>query len=1041
MMVALMSFGLTDSAAQRPLNNVESNFRNIPESQPLAVYWYWMNGFISEQGVVKDLQAMKRVGINRVQIGFIADNSLRQGPVRFLSDEWWRVLHTMFKTATELDIEVGLFNCPGWSQSGGPWVKPDESMRYLSFTTDTIVGPARVRRSLATPGKEAQDVKVLAFPLKESAARFKVTGDPATSTVFTLTNDVPVTVRSITLNLVGRRMATSAELFVERGGAFVSLGKIPVDRSNSELNVGFKPFAPVAVSLPETTGKVFRLVVGEPDVVREIRLSDIPVVERYAEKTLAKMWQTPHPMWDAYLWRSQPEYSGNGAVAVGDVRDITSCMDSDGTLDWNVPSGKWVVMRSAMLPTGVTNSPAQPEATGLEADKMSKRHIRSHFDNFIGMILRRIPAAERRTFRVVVEDSYETGGQNWTDNMIADFKSAYGYDPVPFIPVYDGVVVGSQEMSDRFLWDVRRLVADKVAYDYVGGLRQVSHEHGLTTWLENYGHWGFPGEFLQYGGQSDEISGEFWSFGDLGDIENKVASSCAHIYGKPRVWAESFTCGGPDFSQYPGQMKQRGDRFFAEGINSTLLHLYIQQPDDRVPGVNAWFGNEFNRNNTWFSQMDVFGRYLKRCNYMLQQGRYVADVAYFIGEDAPKMVGECVPAVPAGYSFDYVNAEVLMRASVKDGRLVLESGMQYEVLVLPRVETMRPALLEKLRGLVADGLCMVGMPPAKSPSLQDYPACDARVAAMADEMWQCSQRPYASESAYGKGRIYRAASLEQVFRSRGVLPDFIVDDPSLPVVFLHRTVDGHDCYFVSNQGDRHIDFRASFRVKGKKPELWNPLTAEIRMLPDYEFSTGMTEVPLSLEPYESAFVMFRIDDAGEASHGDNYPERRLLASIDGPWTVTFQGGSGGPSESVVYDSLSDWTLDKRAEIRYFSGTATYKNTFRLSRLPSGQVYIDLGKVMVMAKVRVNGRYVGGVWTAPYRLNVTGALRKGRNDIEIEVVNCWRNRLIGEKRLPDAGRLTWQLTTYLDRDAELQSSGLMGPVVVENCQYDMVEPVQ
>ena len=356
-------------------------------------------------------------------------------------------------------------------------------------------------------------------------------------------------------------------------------------------------------------------------------------------------------------------------VQPAEVKDLSGLVDTKGVLRWRVPQGRWVVERAMMRPTGTVNSPAPADATGYETDKMSRTHIRAHFDAYLGEILRRIPPEDRKTFKIVVEDSYETGGQNWTDSLVADFRRAYGYDPVPYIPVLSGTVVGSEEQSDRFLWDLRRLVADEVAYQYVGGLREISHEHGLTTWLENYGHWGFPGEFLQYGGQSDEVAGEFWSFGDLGNIENRCASSCAHIYGKPKTWAESFTCGGPDFTQYPGQMKQRGDRFFTEGINATLLHLYIQQPADSVPGVNAWFGNEFNRHNTWFSQFDVFARYLKRCNYMLQQGRYVADVAYFIGEDAPKMTGRQDPALPAGYSFDYVNAEVIRQAFVMDGKV------------------------------------------------------------------------------------------------------------------------------------------------------------------------------------------------------------------------------------------------------------------------------------------------------------------------------------------------------------------------------------
>ena len=739
-------------------------------------------------------------------------------------------------------------------------------------------------------------------------------------------------------------------------------------------------------------------------------------------------------MWDAYLWREQPGGDADACVQASQVVDLTDRMASDGTLTWSVPEGKWVVMRTAMMPTGSMDGPAPIEGRGLETDKMSKEHINAHFDNYIGLILKRIPAQDRKTFRIVVEDSYETGGQNWTDHMIEDFKRAYGYDPVPFMPVYSGVVVGSREQSDRFLWDVRRLIADEISYNYVGGLREASHRHGLTTWLENYGHWGFPGEFLQYGSQSDEIAGEFWSFGELGNIENRSASSCGHIYGKQKVWAESFTCGGPDFTQYPGQMKQRGDRFFTEGINATLLHLYIQQPDDRVPGINANFGNEFNRNNTWFSQMDVFARYLKRCNYMLQQGRYVADVAYFLGEDAPKMTGVRNPELPRGYSFDYVNAEVLMDAHVDKGKLTLKSGMQYSVLVLPKIRTMRPALLRKLKQLVADGLVLQGPAPSKSPSLQDYPQCDAEVQALAEEMWQTADQPFASCVGYGKGRIYPQASIEQIMNDLGIVPDFTTDDVALPVMFIHQTFDDGEYYFVSNQSDQTISFDAVFRAQGKKPELWNPLTAELRWLPEYAALTKATKIPLVLQPYESSFIVFRSAADATPVEGRNYPERQIVSRIETPWTVTFQSGRGGPAEPVSFEQLTDWIQHADNRIKYFSGTATYTNTFKVSKLPTAPVYIDLGKVMVMAKVKINGSYVGGVWTAPYRLNISSALRKGKNTVEVEVVNCWRNRLIGEKLLPEADRFTFQTATYLNKDSELQPSGLLGPVVVEAYDY-------
>ena len=1032
--------------AQDSISTVENNFKNTPASQPIGIYWYWIGGNMSQEGVVKDLEAMKAAGITRVQIGMVgADQGVPQGPVRMFTDEWWDILHTMFKKAGELDIEVGLFNCPGWSQSGGPWVKPSQSMRYLGYVKDTLEGPAPIPENLskkelkklqklASPakvtvklpdvGKDAQDVRVLAYPLVESATSFE--SSVAEDGTITFKASEAQTVRSLFVKPAQTKPACPAALFIKKDGKLQKVEDFFIDRSNPEINVGFEPYAPIVISIPETTADEFVLKVKK-GAVKEATLSDQAFVERYPEKSLSKMWQTPHPMWDAYMWRDQPEYKG---ICSGKVIDITSCMAPDGTLTWEVPEGKWVVMRTAMLPTGTVCSPAPEEGTGLETDKLSKEHIRTHFNNYLGKILERIPAQDRKTFRIVVEDSYETGGQNWTDNLIEDFKAAYGYDPVPYIPVLSGVVVCSEDASDRFLWDLRRLIADEVAYNYVGGLAEVSHEHGLTTWLENYGHWGFPGEFLQYGGQSDEIAGEFWSFGDLGDIENRVASSCGHIYGKNRIWAESFTCGGPDFSQYPGQMKQRGDRFFTEGINTSLMHLYIQQPDDRVPGHNAWFGNEFNRKNTWFSHMDTFSDYLKRCNYMLQQGRYVAEVAYFLGEDCPKMTGEQDPALPRGYSFDFINSEVLMTATIKDNKLVLKSGMEYNLLVLPKIKTMRPELLEKLEGFVKEGLTILGpVAPVKSPSLEGYPECDAKVKAIASRMWNDEELPFAPVVRFGKGKVYKNASIEQIFKEMGIVADFDYDDTELPLQFIHRTLGDAEVYFISNQGDKKISFNGKFRITGKTPELWNPLTKEVRDLEEYKTLTSCTQVPMELEAYESSFIIFRKDTDKAESEGCNYPEKNVIKTIDTPWTVAFEEHRGGPEAPVKFNELTDWTENSDLHIKYFSGKAWYTNSFKLTSLPKTPLYIDLGKVMVMAKVKINGQEVGGVWTAPYRLNITDFVKKGVNTIEVEVVNCWRNRLIGEKILPENERFTFQTATYLNKDSELQSSGLLGPVEI------------
>ena len=768
-------------------NALEAGFMNPAEKVQTSVYWYWISGNISEEGVKKDLYSMKEAGINRAFIGNIGLEGIHTPykTVPFYSEEWWKILHAALKTATELGIEIGIFNSPGWSQSGGPWVKPEQAMRYLASVKAEVSGGKQVEVILAKPDKDFQDVRVIAFPsvgkkaTRLSAANAKVTsamslqnlnslidGDKETAVLFTeksekpvaidFRTDQPFTLRSLQIFPARQPIQTNARLLVKENGGYRMLSEFKIDRFNANLNVGFDPYAPVVISVPETTASEFRLELANTASgmgLGEVEFLSLPAVERYPEKTLAKMFQTPLPYWHEYQWPVQPEV-GDPSLVIdpGKVLDISAFLQGD-RLVWKAPAGEWTILRTGMLPTGVTNSPADPEATGLEIDKMSRKHVEAHFEAFMGEIYRRIPAEDRACWKVVVQDSYETGGQNFTDDFLSEFQARYGYDPLPFLPAYEGYVVGSEDRSDRFLWDLRRLIADKVAYDYVGGLREVCHKYGLTTWLENYGHWGFPGEFLQYGGQSDEIGGEFWSFGDLGNIENRAASSCGHIYGKQKISAESFTSGGTPFSCYPAMMKQRGDRFFTEGINNTLLHVYISQPsEEREPGMNAWFSSEFNRLNTWYPQMDLFTSYLKRVNYMLQQGLNIADVAYFIGEDAPKMTGIVDPELPKGYQFDYINAEVIERdLFVKDGLLTLPHGTQYRILVLPKLETMRPELLAKIKKLIEDGAVVLGPAPKRSPSGESFPTADRQVEKLAGELW--SGRAKCEGCQKRKGRI------------------------------------------------------------------------------------------------------------------------------------------------------------------------------------------------------------------------------------------------------------------------------------------------
>ena len=1066
----------TADKAQISNKALESGFVTPPDSIKTSVYWYWISDNISKEGVINDLKSMKKAGINRAFIGNIGLGD-PYGKVKMFSDEWWDILHAALKTATELNIEIGIFNSPGWSQSGGPWVKPEEAMRYLTSSELRVKGPRKLSRKLDKPLDLFQNVKVIAYPAPKNdrlvlnMQNGKIMSSPEASDlnkifdgnkktginfpeggefIVDMKANEPFTARSLSIQITEHSLDAPVILQVkEADGTFRTISEFPISRSNPALNVGFEPFAPVTASFPVTTATAFRLIIKNINTgcgLAEVSLCSSPRVENYAEKTLAKMYPSPLPYWREYQWPMQAETEDRSTVIdASKVIDISQNLSTDGTLTWNVPEGEWVVLRTGMTPTGTKNSPASPESTGYEVDKMSKKHVAKHFNAYMGEILKRIPEADRKTFRVVVQDSYETGGQNFTDDFIVGFKQRYGYDPTPYLPVYKGFVVNSQLSSDRFLWDMRRMVADKVAYDYVGGLRDISHKHGLHTWLECYGHWGFPSEFLMYGGQSDEIAGEFWSEGELGDIENRAATSCGHIYGKTKISAESNTCGGPTFIRYPATIKQRGDRFFAEGINNTLLHVFISQPyEDKNPGMNAWFGNEFNRKNTWFSQIAVYTQYLKRTNYMLQQGLNVADVAYFIGEDAPKMTGITDPALPIGYQFDYMNAEVIEKyMTVKNGLITLPHGTQYRILVLPKLETMRPELLAKIKQLVNDGAIVMGPAPRRSPSLQNQPIADKQIQKMAAELWGSVDGVKVKSRKFGKGTVMNGMSMEEAFAQINCVPDCKLPEDRT-IHYGHRTSENGEIYFVTNQTSESKLVTPEFRVKGLQPELWEATTGSMRKLPAFGQKENTTVVPLKLAPYESVFVVFRQPAGKSLSQGlkANYPEPILLTDMKGPWTVTFDASQRGPEQPVVFETLQDWTTSTDDRIKYYSGTAFYNCKFNLAQIPEGkQIIINLGNVIAMAKVTVNGTCAGGAWTAPYQLDITKLVKTGENELKIEVVNTWVNRLIGDQKLPVDQRKTWCPVNSFKADSKLQSSGLLGPVRDIKCTGLMIQTKQ
>jgi hypothetical protein len=1053
--------------SQEEYDRIQQGFTTPQDSNRLWCYYYWIGDDISKEGVTKDLEAMKKFGLGAVLIGNINPDEV-DGKVPLFSDAWWDITIHAVNEGKRLGIDVGMFNCPGWSQSGGPWITADKAMRYVVYSETKVTGPAHISVQLPKPAEEFQDTYVMAFRsipaekkrLTKDNASIKLSptvlgaekwidGAPRTSALFSIGNDAeytidinakePITARSILIYPAEARFMCDIDLLAEVDGSYQPLKSFKFDRSNTSVAVGPVTHGPVAIALPATRSGSFRLVVKNlistaPKAgFSEIVISEAAVLEKYIEKSLGKMHPTPFPDFKSYMWEPQAAVDDN-ALMLAEVHDISEWMNQDGLLEGDAPEGEWTVLRFGMTPTGTKNSPAAPQGKGYEVDKASPELARFHFEQYIKKIQERIPEENRSAFKYVIADSYEMGSQNWTDGFAGKFQQKYGYSPVTYLPVFSGRIVNSTEKSERFLWDLRRMVADDVAYGYVGGLRTVSNENNLKLWLENYGHWGFPSEFLMYGGQTNLVSGEFWNEGSLGNIECKSASSAAHIYGKPRTSAESFTAAAMSYMRHPAKLKKRGDWCLTEGINHYVLHLYIHQPDEeRIPGINAWFSTEFNRHNTWFKQGKNWADYLRRCQHMQQQGKYAADVVYFIGEDAPKMTGTRDPELPLGYAYDYINAEVIeQRLTVEDGRFVLPDGMSYKLLVLPKLKTMRPEVLSKIEELVSMGGTILGPKPEKSPSLQGYPGCDNKVKELADVMWTDNYHDGSLIQAHGGGYVLDGMGIQEALDFLDVPRDVNYEE-ALPVLWTHRTMPGMEIYFISNQSDDELNFSPSFRVKGMKPQLWDAVTGEIRRLSDYTQEGGRISVPLSMKAQESWYVVFTntVNERTAPASASNFPGTETLQTIEGDWQVDFQNKDIGPVGVQTFPALRDWTSSEDAAIKYYSGTAVYRKTFTVNEIPEGsELYIDLGQVNVMAQVKLNGTDLGGVWMAPFRVRTQGLLRKGENTLEVEVVNVWRNRLIRDKQLPPAQRYTFTLVGDETADEPLQPSGLVGPVTIQ-----------
>ena len=985
---------------------LEDSFRIPPEDTKPGVYWYWINEHISKEGITKDLEAMKSIGIGEAFIGNIYEGGRTGGEIRTLSPEWEDCMRFALTEGERIGVKVGSFNCPGWSQAGGPWVKPEDAMRYLTYSEAIIENGSKELKDiyslLPRPTEFFQDVVVLAVPIivEDSFKNLSILNDvqlyrkdknePA---ILTFSFPCPVLKRSLVIIPDRINFRMNCEVYARNDANFDLIASAYFDRATDNLSYGPLPQAPLCISLGETTAQEFKVVInGVPEnfSISTIELTAEAKVAHYSEKLNNKMPYIATPDWYVYQWKPQVEPSSNSVVVLDKIINVSEFLHGD-TLHWNAPSGRWRIMRLGMAPTLKTNKPTAPWSAGLEVDKMSRRPLQAHYDAYIGKIVKDLP--DNLTYHRVIADSYETGPGSWTDDFYDVFRETYGYDPLPWLALFSGQIVGSADQSDRFMWDLRRLVADRIASEFVGGMADVIQKNGSQLWLENYGWDGFPSEFLKYAKLSPAIGGEFWTTSP--NVECRLAASACHIYNKNVVYAESYTTGGSLHYQFhPRTLKQKGDESYVEGINQHIIHLVIHQPyEDKVPGINSWFGIELNRHNTWFKQSKAWIDYQRRCCYMLQQGKPAADLCFFIGEDCPKMAGWKDPALSTGYDYDFINADVIINdMTVKNGRLTLPSGVSYSLLALPPLTTMRPELLEKIEQLVKNGGNVLGAPPVQSPSLQGYPHCDEKVRDIAARLWNKNDESFINQ--YGKGKIFFNVPVNEVLATIGTT-EAVHLDKGLPILWKQRDLpNGRKIYFLTNQSDTVVDFRASFRTAtGFVPEWWNPVNGEIHPLTKYSVENNYTVVHIRLEAAESGFVVFR--DKKSLNNKNTNEKKLFTLTIPNSWNIDFFNHWTGENYSLKNSPLFDWTQSPEKSIMYFSGTATYQTEFDAisSIVNSSDIYITFENIGVVATVLINGKEAGTLWTKPYRLNISNSVKEGKNNLEIRVTNTWRNKIV------------------------------------------------
>ncbi|WP_257666175.1 glycosyl hydrolase [Parapedobacter tibetensis] len=960
------------------------NFISPPDASKSSCYWWWFNGLIDKEGITRDLEEFGDKGMGGVLLvnssGGLGGIPFPQG-AKFLSDEWKALYRHAMKEAKRLGIEVGINLSSGWCM-GGPWIAPEHAGRWYLQTELEVKGPSLFSGKLPIPGgRDGYD---------------HVFNPPGYKDYI----DLPLE------ELDYRDTAVIAILTPHKGKS-----KISSDRES-----------------------VLTAKANRKDASNFAKATDVMEPTR-----------TP--------WKNATE---DRPIPLSQVIDLASYVKDDGYLEWEVPPGNWTIVRTGHRMTGSRLMIAQPEADGLSIDWFDRKGLEIQFEK-LGKIFIDEAAKEDTKPAYFCDDSFEDGFPNWTEKILEKFKHYRGYDATFYLPVLSGYLIGSAEISDRFLNDYRKTIADCMADEHYQRFAELCHEQGLQVQNEAAG----PSrsgticlDGLKNLGRSDMPMGEFWlgpnhedqstliddkSYGisrlDYGQNKvTKMVASAAHLYGRKTASAEAFTTMR-HWLDYPGSLKQSLDRAYCEGINRIAIHTSTAtRPRDGKPGYEYGAGTHFNPNVTWWEKSGPFFDYIARCQYLLQAGMFVADVLFYNGDIVPNLVEQkhVDPSLGKGYDYDVCNEEVVLtRLAVKNGLVVLPDGMSYRILVLPDTEKMPLSVIQKIRELVHAGATVIGPRPLTDSGLKNHPECDEEIKRIASNVWAQNDGVHVKINSYGKGRMFTGETIRNVLLQDGVKPDFEYTGNDAWIDFIHRTTPEAEIYFLTNRKKQRTKTTCLFRVKNRKPEIWDAINGRI-LQPSYHVNEERVALPLEFDEFQSVFIVFPKSPSATVQQGKAWLWQDTSAlsdmkDISETWNVHFDPKWGGP-ESVEFNSLQDWSKHPDEQIMYYSGSAIYTKEFDLDQaLETGKsILLDLGVVKNIAQVWLNGKDLGIVWTAPWRIDISEAVKERNNILKIEVINLWPNRLIGDAALPPEKRLT-NTNIEFKKDAELLPSGLLGPV--------------